>query len=245
MPLFESSILTKLTAKSGENDVSRVPYIVEFYADVNRAEERAYLDRVFQSYPDGRKKQNLKRFFLSVDDGQHHGAWGELVLYDWLKRMDMDPVPEPDIQGVTPDFLISSQETEICVEVFVIRHSPQDENIARRSGSVWWPEATATYKAAGSIIASKLTKYRECERPYVICGVVRNWVIGLPEMVKQYFPRLFEDHGPYGVVKAYQHVSALLVMRAQWPQNADRYLIDSSLIENTHATYPLPDTVFG
>jgi hypothetical protein len=243
--LFDSKILAKLVEESEKKDAGRVPYVVGFNADARRAEERAYLESIFLGFPDGKKKQNLKRAFLSADEGQHHGAWGELVLYDWLYRMDMDPEPEPEIQGVTPDYLISSQGEEICVEVFVLKHSPQDEDIARRSGSVWWPETTATYEAAGNRIDSKLNKYRKCKRPYVICGVIKNWVIGPPEMAKQYFPRLFEDHGPNDVEKARQHVSALLVIRTQWPPNAERYLIDRKLFRNEHAEYPVSSTVFG
>lgn len=245
MSLFDSEILAKLVEESNKKEAGQVPNVVEFNADANRAEERAYLESIFLSFPAGKKKQNLKRAFLSADEGQHLGAWGELVLFDWLDRMEMNPEPEPEIQGVTPDFIILSQGKEICVEVFVLRHSPQDGDIAKRSGSVWWPETTATYAAAGGRIESKLNKYRNCEKPYVICGVIKNWVIGFPEMANQYFPWLVEDHGSNDVNNVHQHVSALLIIRTQWPPDAESYQIDRKLYRNGHAKYPLPSTVLG
>lgn len=254
--LFDPEILDDMLAEVEENG-NQQPVILTPYADEERRQERAYLESVFQRLPEGKDKKDLKRDFLSERNGQHHGAWGELVLYDWLTKPGKDPVFKPKVIGKTPDFLITERGQQIYLELASLQdhdaemfRSPM--KVINKNGEEfpiwkWYPEETDTYNAVGNSIDAKLSQYREIGEmghAYVVCVLLRNWNIDLPEIKKQFSSRLVWEHGPNDREPACSHVSGLLVARAYWSHGANCYHIDCALLRNGHADNPTPGAVF-
>lgn len=204
-------------------------------------DELRYLESVLQRVPS--EDANKLRNRLAVhDEGNRWGAWGELIIYEWLESTGKRPHFEPEPGGRRPDFLIEPKGESIFIEVFVTRRSPDDEGIDTtpiRPGlpvSVWWSGETRTYHAASGRLIEKLDKYKGLDSSYVVCDVLVTPIIS-PGNIRELFQSWF-------LPEAHEHVSALLVVTPRWEPSVGRYRFECMFFPNPDALHSLDSTAF-
>lgn len=205
-----------------------------------RDDELSYLETVLQRMPS--EGANRLRDRLAVnDEGNRWGAWGEVVIYDWLESTGKRPQFEPESDGKTPDFVVETKGQAVFIEVFVTLRSRDDAEIDTtpiRDGwnvAVWWPAATTTYHAASGRIIEKLDKYKGLGSPYVVCDVLKTPLIS-PADVRLLFQSWLLEH--------HSHVSGLSVVEPRWEPSAGRYRLECRIFPNPKALHLIDSTTF-
>jgi hypothetical protein len=259
--IFDMPRFAKLLNDPLQNQAEEIPAI-ELYRNRLRQKEREYIEAVFARLPEGSYKNDVQHRFLLPGISNHLGAWYELMVYDWLDRLDKNPIPEPSqpIGESKPDFKIeSSDRLSILIEVTVVQQSNKDDHI----GSTWWPAATATFETMRGALIRKMGQHQiPPDMAYVIClcfetnlidiGEVKTCFLGgesviiaTGELVPNLDGEIFENHPGMPLLSKHQDVSALLVARRNRATIDDGFKLIFGLIQNPYANIHIPDTEFG
>jgi len=264
LPQFKKMLDGYLSDKSKQRSPA-----VDLYTNSLRRKEREHIEAIFARLPESPYKREVQDRLLLRDLGSYLGAWYELMVYDWLDRLDKNPTPEPAIPNSSgrPDFLIESSGLRIFIEVFVAQVSAEDENVAGKARTVW-PAATATFRRMGGRLEKKMGKYSQITQmphtAYVICVCLESRLIELREVITFFLGnevynlqtcrlepaldgQIFERHAgePPSAADYYRHVSALLVAKRFRDSIGSDYRIEFGLIQNPYAFTPIPETEFG
>jgi len=135
MILFDAKQTVKLRQKYGSVPDLFAPEVVKLDRLEFLSEERKYLERLVRSVP-----QNIQQKwigdFATVDNGQHIGAWFEIMLYGWLQQIGQVK-PEPQVEGNLPDFSINIDNQEIFVEARAFVISDQEREVDARQAELF------------------------------------------------------------------------------------------------------------
>ena len=77
---------------------------------------RRVLENAFSFIPDS-EREHVRERFVSQDKGQHVGALLEVGLYAMLRAIAESVAFGPNINGLTPDFLVRFADTEVLMDV--------------------------------------------------------------------------------------------------------------------------------
>jgi hypothetical protein len=114
--IFDDDRMRALRRKYADKPDYQVPKIVGLDRIDEFAGERAYLETLIRQFPDP-KRTDLLGKLLQDNEGQHIGAWFELMLFGWLKENQKGWVlAEPNIEGDAPDFALITGSTRIAIE---------------------------------------------------------------------------------------------------------------------------------
>ena len=104
-----------------------------FYEFLNRLDDpraeqaRALCNQWFPNYENDAPEEELARFlgnFCGKDDGNHYGAWFELLTHQILVRIGFDVTVEPKLElsgrELTPDFAVTCNGSRIFVGATVV-----------------------------------------------------------------------------------------------------------------------------
>lgn len=92
-----------------------VPPIVFWDRSEAYAHERETMERVITEVPESKRNEWIKRRLFINEWEKFLGGWFEMMLFDWLKQVGRVSI-EPDINGKTPDFQVSTAEQELIIE---------------------------------------------------------------------------------------------------------------------------------
>ena len=220
----------------------------------------AIINGLQKNYPDyARKiKGNLKVAEM------HLGAWYELMVYDWLCKQGKYPYPEPTILDGKPDFVFTSNDKKIYVEVGSVKESKKDKQLEEREDFVL-TQTTATFAAMRERLIDKACKYESVATTgdaYVVCLGLESSLINIADVKTCFlgddgynlssgsiqstingdvFAR--ENDGTFLV--NYKHISAILVATRNFTLNEDDNKLAFGLIQNPYAVNEIQPTEFG
>jgi hypothetical protein len=107
--------------------------IFDFYNRVDRAEWariRDELESWYSKYPDN--DGDVRKRFRKPAADQHFGAWWELWVYTFYRRLGHEVTPHPTMpNGTKPDFLVTRDGRSTYVECKAIPEKPRSANEAR------------------------------------------------------------------------------------------------------------------
>jgi hypothetical protein len=240
-------------------NAEEMPLVLALYRNPHRQQELDYIDAVFERLPEGRVKKRIQREFLSEDPAHHWGAWYELMVYDWLDRLNKNPQLERPLPGgSTPDIKIQSGPLDIFIEVTHVRESLGDQDIE----TSWWNADTATFARMTAALKEKSVQHPTISpsAAYVICIALENKLIEMSEVKTALFGHeqyslttsktridceglLFENH-PDALLVKHRNVSAFLVTKRD-QSTLGAFKLRFGLIQNPYAQVPIPNTEFG
>ena len=224
--------------------------------------EQAYLDAIINKLQKNHPQYAGKITGKLQDDLKHLGAWYELMVYDWLWKQGKNPVPEPtapDGKG-KPDFVFTSNDKKIYIEVASVQESKKD----KESENFLLDQGRATYAAMRERFIDKAGKYESVAiagDAYVICLGLENSLI--EEDVRTCFiandsynplsgklqaaldGEIFERYNDGSFLVKYKNVSAILVARRNFTLNEEENKLTFGLIQNPYAINEIQPTEFG
>ncbi|MEN6622339.1 MAG: hypothetical protein ABFD50_12395 [Smithella sp.] len=112
--IFDSPEMKDIREAYKELPLTEVPGIVKLDRLEEYQNERMYLEDLI-SRIEGPKQKDLLSKLVCCDDGQHIGAWFELMLFGWLRdefKFEIGPI----IEGCNPDFVIDLNGSPIAIE---------------------------------------------------------------------------------------------------------------------------------
>ncbi|GEM_PF-2211017 len=116
--LFDARTVSKIAKRDAPGTLISPTEIYNLATSPARVGERLALDCIMSQVcftTACRWKNDLFR----KDDGVHSGAWFEMMLYEWLQRIPNAAIrTSPNINGVSPDFLVETSDGKILVEAF-------------------------------------------------------------------------------------------------------------------------------
>jgi hypothetical protein len=77
------------------------------------------VNRMLSLYPEGQSKNKL---ISNLTRGNFEEAFFELFLYDFLIAKKFETIPEPEMEGLTPDFLIKKSSESFLVEATTLNN---------------------------------------------------------------------------------------------------------------------------
>jgi hypothetical protein len=122
--IFNSPQITRLIEKHSASPEYDIPSVVHLATFEKLAGERQYLESLFLEIPEQKQKHLLSRF-ASINRSQFWGAWFELMLYGWLKKLGRIDF---EMQDGDPDFVLHSTH-KIAIEARAIL-TPENEWLA-------------------------------------------------------------------------------------------------------------------
>jgi hypothetical protein len=101
------------------------PFIVRLALEPRFSNERAKIEEWFESLPE-RAELDIQQRLRSEDDHQHYGAYYELAMHAFFRKMGYSVDIHPDVEEGKPDLLISgsSLEKPVFVEVATVFDDP-------------------------------------------------------------------------------------------------------------------------
>lgn len=134
--VFDTARMRELRERyEGHPDV-RVPRVVFLDRHEELQPERALVDRLVGSVRESKQRDWVGRF-VSVDHSQHMGAWFEVMLFDWLSSVGPVEV-EPDVEGDSPDFLLTTGDDRVAIEATVAFIPAERRKRERGNAEVFW-----------------------------------------------------------------------------------------------------------
>lgn len=112
--IFDSTKMKKLRKKFAGLPLNEVPTIVKLDNLDEYKNERIHLEDLISKI-NGPKQRDLIKKLVNSNEGQHVGAWFELMLFGWLLDNFIVEV-EPNIEDCYPDFRICFNGLPIAIE---------------------------------------------------------------------------------------------------------------------------------
>lgn len=217
------------------------------------------LEQEHPSYAQEIKKRNK-------DHSKQLGVWYELMVYDWLWKLGKNPMPTPKAsRGSKPDWVFTSHDNEIFVEVASVQESDQDRSLFYESERFFVSQGTSSFKTmresfikkAGQhrIVVTRGNAYVIClglESPFIGAEDVRSCLIGNEvfdlKSGKLQFAKdgeIFETQDSAAFLTKYKSVSAILVAKRNYSIEDDKNKLDFSLILNPFAIAKISPIEFG
>lgn len=130
--IFDCLQMKKLLQKyAGEPDFA-VPQIVFLGRSPKLSGERKTIERVMKELPESVQREWSPRL-IKEDHVQHKSIWFQIMLQVWLSQIGRT-IPEPELLGDRPDFLLVKDDLQIVVEAYAflksnsLRHQEMLEN---------------------------------------------------------------------------------------------------------------------
>jgi hypothetical protein len=132
--IFESQQMADLRKDYAHCSDYLAPEIVRLDRLPSLAAERDYLEATLQRAK-GAKQQEWLRRLLSVDEGQHLGAWFEMMLCGWLDQVGIVDI-EPRVEGEPVDFAINVGARRIVVEAKALIMDSDERRYEKYAGEL-------------------------------------------------------------------------------------------------------------
>jgi hypothetical protein len=186
------------------------------------------------------------------------------MVYDWLWKQGKNPIPETILLDGKPDFVFTSNNKKIYVEVASVQESKLDKELFEGE-DFFLAQDTKTFAAMRERLIDKAGKYKSINTAgdaYVICLGLENSLIDI-EDVKDCFltsdsynplsgkhqatldGEIIERYDDGSFLAKYKCVSAILVATRNFTLNEDENKLMFGLIHNPFAKNEVQPTEFG
>jgi len=116
--LFDSVEMRSIRQKFENVALLNTPEVIKLDRLQELRGEREYLEFLIQTTPENIQRKWLGDF-ISTNNGQHLGAWFEMMLYGWLRSIGEVDI-EPKVEGDLPDFSLYIEQQKIYIEAKAI-----------------------------------------------------------------------------------------------------------------------------
>ena len=205
--IFDSPEIQQLREKySGQPDYL-LPDILHLDRLDDYAAERETLERIIQSANPEQQRIWLSRLFDKTHTN-YLGAWFEIMLYDWLRKIGRVTIELDDGEG-RPDFLLETKNQQILIEATAISENKDWRDQDRKDAAVYWTLQQIQMPYGINIEKMDLVKQPNIEK---LRSEVVNWLQTSPESQ-------FSYHDPVGnhIVMQSKYIASLETLAPMGP----------------------------
>ena len=235
------------------------------YKDVLKKEQE-YIDAIIKNL-----RKNHPTYAHEIErrlevDSEHLGAWYELMVYDWLWKLEKNPSPQPFAPDgkSKPDFMFASNDKSVYVDVASVQESEKDKELVESQAFVQ-SQSLSSFATMRERLLDKAGKHKSISHVgnvYIICLGLESPSIDI-EDVKTCFigndsynilsgklqaainGEIFERENNKSFLVKYKNVSAILVAKRNYSLREDANKLAFGLIQNPYAINEIQPTEFG
>ena len=254
--IFDSEAMQRQRTKYAATPDDCAPKIVLLDRLAKTSGERSYLEELVVSVAESKRKGWLGRM-LSDRDGQHLGAWFELMLYGWLRQVG-EVHFEPEVEGDNPDFVLRTAGHRIAIEARVFQGVEAERELHGRAAAML--VSPEPLKSPLGEKAKQHKRLRKAGHPYILALFLEH-VIPSPQTVTQAWfgrlrvvpgtdnARLVAEHDGsglhyFGTRVYHKSVTGTLVFNATLSADRQRRQLKGCYIENPFAKAPVDPGLF-
>lgn len=180
--IFEEAAIQRLCMNYANEPDFIVPEVVRLARASSLAGERQQIEAIFQRLPESVRKDWRSRL-ISTEHAQHKSVWFQIMLYSWLKKVGA-VVPEPELLGNRPDFLLDINGRKIAIEAKAVLIPDEQRACESWENEVFWllnqiPEPSVAVEIKQAKLVTRIGATDLLRR-------VTAWLHRNPETVFQY-----------------------------------------------------------